>query len=186
MRRSSVCCGLLLFATLLTGCHRALYDGLGCKFGCQGCGHRYWGAYAEDPPRPEPCDQWGNWVGNCGRCDGCRPSMIDRRAERFQFLQSRLACLSLFRQTSCCEDDACDGNCRTGGCPQESCGEAGCGEPGCGCGCTSADASSDVILDESHAVSSRSPKRTVQSVSRATVVSASAPHSNGGCNCGRH
>lgn len=191
MRRSSVACGLVLFATLLAGCHRALYDGFGAKFGCQGCGHRYWGAYVEDPPRPEPCDCYGNWTGPCGgdNCECSRGSSYTaRRAERLHFWAARLKGPALFGKAACCEDDGC-GECTqcsheagTPSCHEGGCGEAGCGEPGCGHGAGGL----AVFGEQRTPVAARSPQRNVQPVSRTTVVAASPAQSHGGCNCGRH
>lgn len=209
MRRSSVSCALLLFATLLTGCHRSMYDGLARDIGCQGCGKRYWGAYMDDPPRPEPCDCYGNWTGPCGggncECDrGAKRTA--RRAEHLNFLSARLNGPSWFGKGTCCEDGDCGEckqcsheaaapSCGKQSCSEPTCAEPGCGEPGCGCGHSSGGMSSEMMLDDMPAVpmptttsSSRSPQRKVQPVGRTTIVQAAASRSPspGGCNCGKH
>ena len=168
MSRLKLACGLLILSALQTGCCSS-------KFCGGGCGEKYWGAYCDDPPRPEPCDCFGNWTGNCGSACGSKYPWVRSRG-------NRTGIWSLFG----CGSDSCTDSCSEPACGEPacaaseptcepSCGEPNCGEPGCGCG-------------DSHLISSRSPRRNVvpmQTVSRSSTVdyrmqSAAAP-----CNCGK-
>lgn len=194
MRRISVGCLFVVLAVLETGCHQSLYQGMGLQYGCQGCGKRYWGAYVEDPPRPEPCDQCGNWTGKCG-CGSFPNTRLERGASFFSMLNR----LSYGGRGNCCEGGGCGAGrcgdsdcCAKGGCTEANCGESGCGEAGCGC---THGGGEEMMLEDAPVVplpsttsSSRSPKRTVQPVGRTTIVQAAVPRTTAqpACNCGKH
>jgi len=179
MRRFLMCCGLLIPALLSTGCCQ-----MACLNPCSGCGKAYWGAYAEDPPRCEPCNDCGDYVGGCGSCGNSDRTPWGRtRARRMGFISALLGddC------DSCCES-TCTSGCTTG-CTESSCGEPACGEPACGHGgFSSVGSGSRTMLSSYDAQTStwRAP-RVQQATARRTIVearptqTASAP-----CNCGRH
>lgn len=170
MARFVVCCGLLLFTAFEVGCCNS------CKTDpkCSGCGELYLGAYVDDPPRAEPCDRCGNYVG----CDPCAERMPWNRS-RGQFFQTINDYVK--RRDSKC----CDGDC---GCAEEcdgGCGAAGSGDAGCGCG---APAGGTIYQDDGEVFMSRAKPNSsmMQNISRTRPVATVGSRSPQACNCGNH
>jgi len=120
--RSLGIASLLVVAVLQTGC---------CSSPCgkgMGCGRTYWGAYADDPPTCEPCDDCGNFTGgnkkckkNCNSCaDDCEFSWA--RGTRVTFLGGLFNC-DLFNVGG-------KQSCTAPSCGEPTC-EPSCAEPGC-------------------------------------------------------
>ena len=65
--------------------------------GCS-CGERYCGDWCSHPPKCDPCDDCGNYVGCCDdTCDPCRPGLLQRMIPRLYACRGTM--------NGCCEDD---------------------------------------------------------------------------------
>ena len=179
MNRYTAVGGLLLLALFQTGC---------CCLTCsQGCGRSYWGAYAEDPPRCEPCDNCGNFTGPCGG-SGCNISFPWDRCRA----NGRGLFATLLGGRGCCGGDSCSSGCAEPACEptcaptcEATCAppcEPACGEPGCGVpNCTSCGHAS--MMEAAVAP----PWRTSTPVSNVSYRRSPAPAAHSaGCNCGKH
>ncbi len=93
---SSGCCWLR--RVLCNDCCDPCDRGAFTYFAGNSCGEKYCGDWRSHPPKCDPCDQCGNYVGCCeceDECDPCRPRLIQRMFPRL------FAC----RSTGGCGDD---------------------------------------------------------------------------------
>lgn len=162
---------LLLLAALQTGC---------CSSPCgkgMGCGRTYWGAYADNPPTCEPCDNCGNWTGGNKRCkkscnncgDDCEFSWA--RGSRVTFLGGLLNC-DLFNGGG---KQGCTSGCTAPSCGEPTC-EPTCAEPGCG--------TSNWSYESAPAAASYGSPR-MSNVSYAANENWSPTGASRPCNCGK-
>lgn len=159
---------VLVLSALQMGC---------CSSPCgkgMGCGRTYWGAYADDPPTCEPCDNCGNFTGGNKRCkkSDCCEDDCDFQWARGQkvSLLGGLFNTSLF-------DCGGKGSCTQTSCGEPACGEPTCAEPGCGYG-------SNVSYESAPATTSWNGDSHMSNVSYSrnnhNTIGSSKP-----CNCGK-
>src|SRR5205085_1645817 len=83
-----------------------------------GCGRMFWGAYADNPPGCNPCDNCGNFVGGCGNCGNSRYPWNRSRQPACGHMRSRSphgSLCSRCRSRQCYEmGDGCGGDCPCG------------------------------------------------------------------------
>ena len=183
MNRILIAGGLLAACLWQTGC---------CVVGCgpdYGCGRKYWGAYADQPPGCDPCDSCGNFVGHCGNRGTCLSFPWSRKKKGC----GGGGCLSgLFGKLcnkggSCCEA-TCESACEC----EPACGEPSCGEPSCGCGHSHVHSGGHEFSTPVESSPPPAPQSTpmTRSYSRphATNVSysRSMPMPSAPCNCNNH
>lgn len=210
MLRSWSVVAFLLVCVLQVGCSCC-----GQKFGCEGCGPKYWGAYVDDPPRCEPCDCYGNWIGggSCGSCNtGCTEASCGQATcaqptcgepscgadsccgttdgcAMFPWMRCLNRRASFWQMLAACNNKKNSACCPDGcgmGCGEPACCEPACGEPACGePGCGVAPSCG---CGGSHVAVSRSPMRSqpMHMVSRSTAMDYRMAAAPGGCNCGKH